>query len=281
MSVNGKTISISTSHGDIAVFKTDGGGTPIVFLHGNSVSKEAFAPQLDAFAGTRRMIAIDLPGHGDSSDAVDPGRSYSTAGYADCVVETLAAMDVERAVVVGWSLGGHVGLELTARFPGLAGLVAIGAPPVERRDDGTLAGFRPHPRLFLTGQEAFTDGEAEEFACLIADFDDLDEMRRDPTWARAVRRSHGVARVLMVERLYGDAPRRQRDLAEACPVPLALIVGADDLFVDVDYVMAFSCPSLWTGEAIVIAGQRHAPHLHAAAEVNRILADFIAEVAPV
>jgi pimeloyl-ACP methyl ester carboxylesterase len=95
---------VKTGHADIAVAETTGKGLPVVFIHGNSGSKEAFRKQFESDMGNvYRMVAIDLPGHGASSDAFEPERTYSLPGYADAVVEVLANMGIDRAVVCGWS----------------------------------------------------------------------------------------------------------------------------------------------------------------------------------
>ena len=76
MPVTNKTIR--TSHGVIAISETPGSGIPVLMLHGNSSCKEVFAGQLEGELGNRfHLVAMDLPGHGASSDAIDPQRSYS------------------------------------------------------------------------------------------------------------------------------------------------------------------------------------------------------------
>ena len=80
-------IAVKTSHGSMAIAETGGEGLPLVMLHANSLCKESFRPQIEALKHKRRVIAIDLPGHGNSSKAIDPRRTYSIPGYADAVME--------------------------------------------------------------------------------------------------------------------------------------------------------------------------------------------------
>jgi hypothetical protein len=71
-----------------------------VLIHGNSSSSRAFSRQLDGPMGKRfRLVAVDLPGHGASDDAKDPG-AYSLPGHARAISngkkteqEALAATD--------------------------------------------------------------------------------------------------------------------------------------------------------------------------------------------
>ena len=96
---------------------------PIVFIHGTRLTGAMWTPQLAALAGAFRTIAVDLPAHGTRA---------SEPFTLDAAVETLAATIRDeaggRAVVVGLSLGGYVGMALAARDPGLVrGLVLSGA----------------------------------------------------------------------------------------------------------------------------------------------------------
>jgi pimeloyl-ACP methyl ester carboxylesterase/putative sterol carrier protein len=91
-----------------------GKGSPLVLLHGMGASKLSWVPLLTALSDSHRVIAPDLPGHGDSDKPVG---DYSPRFYARVVRHFLDAMDVEQAVIVGNSMGGRVGVELALRSP--------------------------------------------------------------------------------------------------------------------------------------------------------------------
>ena len=70
----------------IAAYESEGTGRPIVLIHGNSSSSRVWSKQLEGSLGKKyRLIAIDLPGHGDSAPAPDPEKDYSAAGYSACI----------------------------------------------------------------------------------------------------------------------------------------------------------------------------------------------------
>src|SRR5262249_11096521 len=70
-----------TPHGLIAVEETRGNGPPVLLIHGNSSGRHVFRCQMmGPLARNFRLIALDLPGHGDSSDAPDPTHTYTLPG---------------------------------------------------------------------------------------------------------------------------------------------------------------------------------------------------------
>lgn len=107
----------------------DGDGLPVVLIHGNCSSSHLYQETMVALPG--RSIAIDLRGFGDSETLpVDATRGL--ADFSDDVAAVLDVLGVDRAVVVGWSMGGGVALQLAIDRPGLvAGLVLESpVPPV-------------------------------------------------------------------------------------------------------------------------------------------------------
>jgi len=97
-----------------------GPGTPLVLLHGGVVDRRMWGPQLTAFSG-RRVVAPDARGHGGSSDAAAPYR------LADDVVTLLDALEIERAVLAGVSMGGGTAVDVALVHPSrVAALVVSG-----------------------------------------------------------------------------------------------------------------------------------------------------------
>ena len=98
----------------------DGPAPALVFVHGAGGSSLSWIIQYRQFKGRRRIVQLDLPGHGRSG-----GQGRTDLGeYAEIVTGLLDAMAIERAVLFGHSMGGAIALELALRHPErVAGLV--------------------------------------------------------------------------------------------------------------------------------------------------------------
>jgi pimeloyl-ACP methyl ester carboxylesterase len=92
----------------------DGPGEPIVWIHGLGACWQTWLENLPHFARSHRCIALDLPGFGASPM---PAEDISIERYAAVVDELLRQLGVERAIVVGNSMGGFIATELAIRFP--------------------------------------------------------------------------------------------------------------------------------------------------------------------
>jgi pimeloyl-[acyl-carrier protein] methyl ester esterase len=105
--------------------ETSGGGRPLLLVHGWSRSGADLAPLAERLAPWFRAVRPDLRGHGRST----PG-PLTLDVLADDLAAVAAAEGLERAVLLGWSLGGLAALAaLPALRPRLAGLVLVGATP--------------------------------------------------------------------------------------------------------------------------------------------------------
>jgi pimeloyl-ACP methyl ester carboxylesterase len=89
------------------------GGTPIVFIHGLSGAWVNWLENIPHFAESRRVIAMDLPGFGHSPM---PRDKISISGYGRIVDELLDELDIDRAIIVGNSMGGFIGAEIALQF---------------------------------------------------------------------------------------------------------------------------------------------------------------------
>jgi pimeloyl-ACP methyl ester carboxylesterase len=252
---------IATSHGSLAVEESGRGGIPVLLIHGNSFCRGVFRYQMQGeIAKNRRLIAFDLPGHGQSANAVDPKRSYTRPGLADAAIELLDELGVAEAIVFGWSLGGHIGVEMVPRFPGMRGLMICGAPPVGRNQ--MAQGFRSSPH------QGVVDGFVEDIFG-----ESAGQFLHD-----AVARADGHFRKTLFDAARSGAGVDQRTTVESSLVPLAVVNGGADRIVNLDYFDRVAYANLWEGRCHRLSGLGHAPFWQSPADFNPVLERFLNDV---
>jgi pimeloyl-ACP methyl ester carboxylesterase len=101
-------------HGHRAVYRTIGSGPDVVLIHGMINSSRHWEEVARKLAGSYRVIAPDLIGHGD---AATPRGDYSLGAHAAGIRDLLTTIGVERATIVGHSLGGGVAMQFFYQFP--------------------------------------------------------------------------------------------------------------------------------------------------------------------
>src|SRR5581483_11761266 len=108
---------------------------PLVLVHGVSMSRRYFHRQLEPLSERYRVIALDLRGHGDSSDAP---AGHTIPHYARDLAQFIDALGLERPVLLGWSMGAFVAHDYIKQFGtgGLTGLILSGESATDFKWDG-------------------------------------------------------------------------------------------------------------------------------------------------
>ncbi len=255
-------------------FVRHGRGPALVLLHGFTGSGHGMAEIAQSLEQDYETLALDLPGHGQSTGLVRP----DTDGFDECVddlVATLESAGHHRAHWLGYSMGARLALGCAVRHPGsVASLVLLGGragivDPVERatrrRQDAVLAA-----RIESVGIETFVDEWLAQpmFATLRrrgARF--LAELRRQ----RISNSARGLA-----DSLRRLGPGAQPPLFDALPrvdVPVLLVAGAlDRKFVALAHDLAGRLPR---AEMCEIADAGHAAHLEQPEAFVHAVQDFL------
>jgi pimeloyl-ACP methyl ester carboxylesterase/putative sterol carrier protein len=104
-----------------------GEGPPVILLHGLGGTKLSYLPLLGPLAQRHRVIAPDLPGHGESTK---PRADYTPAYFAWVILGLLEALHAERVTLVGNSLGGRIALEVASEAPARVASLVLMDPAV-------------------------------------------------------------------------------------------------------------------------------------------------------
>jgi pimeloyl-ACP methyl ester carboxylesterase len=106
-------------------------GPPVLAIHGLGATKVSFVFTVAALAARFRVVAVDLPGFGDSDKPI--GAAYNPPYFANALIDLLDALELDRADLIGNSLGGRVALEVALRDPDRVGRLALLAPSLAWR----------------------------------------------------------------------------------------------------------------------------------------------------
>jgi malonyl-CoA O-methyltransferase len=249
-----------------------GEGADLVLLHGWALHGGAWGPWLDQLATHARLHIVDLPGHGRSPWQVDIHDLRDLA-------RSVAPYVPRGAVVLGWSLGGMVALELSRlRPPEHAGLVLISTTPCFTAREDWSNGMSPD---VLRG---FADGLAADYHRTIGNFLALQSWgdERASTALRSLRanvatRGEPDPRALVAGL---DMLRETdlRDVLRTIAVPALVLAGEHDRITPAaaGRELASRLPS---AHFVSIPKAGHAPFLSHPAEVLRPVAEFVTALA--
>lgn len=256
--------TVAVAAGTLRYLRQGEGGEPVVLLHGFGGDLNNWLFALPALAAERTVYALDLPGHGGSTKEVGAGDG---AALAAAVEQFLDAVEIERAHLVGHSLGGLVATLLAARGRArtLTLVAGAGLGPEINRDylDGFIAA-ESRRELKPVLQMLFADPDQVTRRLV----DDVLKYKRIDGVDAALRTISGELagpdgqRVLVADRL------------EEVGVPLLVIWGAEDRIIPAAHAQA--APAGAT--VYVLDGAGHSPHMETAGDFNRLTEGFLAGV---
>jgi pimeloyl-ACP methyl ester carboxylesterase len=258
----------------ISALYRSGNRRTVVLVHGNSSCKDIFQNQLDTLSTAGFPILVpDLPGHGGSENARVPHDTYSFPGYAEILIGLLNSLRIGACHVVGWSLGGHVGLELWHRYDRISSLLISGTPPIVLSAEGAACGFIASSLMDLAGTRDFGPDEVIAYGSAMLG----QTLTKQSGLAQMIARTDGEARYWMVKNGLAGRGINQIDAIRNCTRPIAIVQGRRDAFVNIDYLRGLPYRNLWLGRPILLdAG--HAPHWESPQIFNDYMIRFFKKV---
>jgi 2-succinyl-6-hydroxy-2,4-cyclohexadiene-1-carboxylate synthase len=256
---------------------SSGAGPHLLALHGFTGSAATWAPLRDAIDDRFTIHAIDLPGHGRSAAPDDPAR-YSLPRFAGDMARVLDALGIDRAAVLGYSLGARAALrfalEHQARVTALLlesvspGIVDVAAREERRRADAMLA-----DAVERDGIAAFVD-RWERLPLWASQAALPDQTRAALRAQRLTNQPRGLANSLRGAGSAGE-PSVLHRLGEV-KIPTLLIAGAlDTKYVTIARTMEDAMPH---ARSSIVADAGHAIHLERPDAFATLVADFLGAV---
>jgi pyruvate dehydrogenase E2 component (dihydrolipoamide acetyltransferase) len=246
----------------VRYLKIGEGGTPVLLIHGFGGDLNNWLFNHADLAAHRTVWALDLPGHGESSKAVETG---SVDELADSVIAFLNDRGIDCAHVVGHSMGGVVAMTVAAkapeRFASLALIASAGLGEEIDREyiEGFVAGtsrnaLKPHLAKLFAAPSLVTRQLVED----IVKYKRLEGVQETLQKIAALAFEGGAQRRIYRDRLAALAPRT------------LVIWGAEDRVIPAKHAQR-----LPEGVRVqVFDGKGHMVQMEAASEVNRLLDEF-------
>ncbi|PWC36601.1 acetoin dehydrogenase [Azospirillum sp. TSO35-2] len=254
-----------TPAGTIRYAKRGENGPTVLLVHGFGGDLDNWLFTIDALAENATVYALDLPGHGQSTKRIaDP----SLAGLSKAVLDFLDTVGVERAHVVGHSMGGAVAMRTALDAPGrVASLSLIASAGLgEQIDHGYIQGFvgaTSRRDLKPVLETLFADRGLVSRKLV----DDLLKYKRLDGVDEALR--------ALSSGLFADGRQASvltGPIADAKP-PTLVVWGEEDRVIPAAHAQALAD----TAQVAVIPGAGHMVQMEAAGKVNALLKDHIAK----
>ncbi|MFF7707718.1 acetoin dehydrogenase dihydrolipoyllysine-residue acetyltransferase subunit [Pseudomonas sp. NPDC007930] len=236
------------------------GGTPLVLVHGFGGDLNNWLFNQPALAQQRRVIALDLPGHGESAKALQQGTLDELSG---AVLALLDHLDVAKAHLAGHSMGGAVSLNLAAHAPErVASLVLIASAGLGEQINGD----------YLQGFTAASNRNAlkPQLAQLFSDPGRVTRQMLEDMLK--YKRLEGVGTALStLATAMADGSRQRFALRDTVgTVPTLVIWGENDQIIPAAHAQGLNATKI-----TVLPGQGHMVQMEAAEQVNGLIEAFI------
>lgn len=248
---------------------------PVVLLHGFTGSKDSWRDLREELRPIRRVVSIDLPGHGGTRVGIDV-ENYSIERAAEMVVRLLTeVLAVPRFSLLGYSMGGRLALFIALNYAAhINRLVLESASPGIADSSDRAARIHADAELAAFAESAGIEAFVKRWESMPL----FESMTRMP--AEKIDRLRRERLACCVEELgrslRGMGTGAQPWLGGELPalrMPILVIAGALDLkFTAIGQQIAAVA-----GDArfAAIGGAGHAPHLERPREFNRIVTDFL------
>ena len=266
---------VRTSQGNVSIL-TAGRGEPVLFMHGLGATKASFLPSIAALADRHRCIAMDLPGFGDSDKPIFA--PYDAEFFGRWGIAVLDALEIDRAHVVGHSLGGRAAIEFGLQRPDRVTRLVLMMPSLAWRRSRPWAPWlrlvRPElgvlqltPRLFV---ERFLDwllpDDASEWAAA-----GKDEFLRSFMTPAGRAAFYAAARQIYLEE--PDGPRGFWSRLSGLAMPSLFIWGKKDRLVPLAFQRHVSAILPTSRHLELDCG--HVPQLERPREVHAAIRRFL------
>lgn len=247
----------------------------IIFIHGNSLSAHSFRAQFELLENIP-LIAIDLPGHGLSAPAENPEEVYCIPGYVEAIKQLVKEFGLQNFILAGHSLGGHIAIEAAEELEGIKGLMIWGTPPLGIPPDMANA-FHPHAALPFLFQKELNDEQVHHLASSFFSKHNVAYEALVNKAAQQIKQADGNARLYLQHSVGIGRHKNETAIANKLSIPIAVLHGEEDPFINLKYLQNMQIPSLWKNKIQLIGKVSHHSHEETPQAFAELLKAFYAD----
>lgn len=246
-----------------AAYLEAGEGEPLILIHGVGMRLEAWAPQIEAFAKTHRVIAVDMPGHG-GSEKIAAGSTVRD--FVDWFGRFLDDIGIDRANLAGHSMGALISGGAAATFANRITRVAY-LNGVYRRDPAAKAAV-------LARAAAIRTSGVDTAGPLLRWFGHDPQSQRARELTRAWLEAVDPEGYAIAYTAFANGDETYADFWPSVTCPVLFLTGSGDpnSTPEMAEQMASLTPNGW---ARVVDGHRHMVNLTAPESVNALMAEWL------
>lgn len=252
----GRTIMIE---GYKVYYESTGDGLPVVFIHGACEDHSIWNQQVKHFSRLCKTVVLDLPGHGKS----DPLREASIDSYSRLLSSFLEAVGIEKAVIVGHSMGGAIALKFCLKQPAkVLALILV--------DTGAKLGVHP---VFM---EAIRKDHVRALKQFVSKYG-VSKSTSEQTLKTILNLMCNTSGQTAIADFEACDSFDVRDQISDIRVPTLIIVGEDDSMTPLKW-SEFMKEKIKGSKIRIIPESSHFPMIENPQELNRAIEEFIREI---
>jgi pimeloyl-ACP methyl ester carboxylesterase len=268
--INGKDKIVQVNGVSINYDDQGIGHLPIVFIHGFPFDKSMWNPQVDFFKSKYRTIAYDIRGFGKSSSGKE---KVSISLFADDLIKLMDALQINKAIVCGLSMGGYILLNAVNRYPErFKAIILSDTQCIADSTEAKVKRYKTIQQIESDGLNDFAEGFVKNIFCKESIKDKLllvEEIKK-------VILSTDI--LTLTTTLNAIAQRREMcSTLKEIKVPSLILCGKEDTIAPPEKSQFLQC-NIANSRLYSIEKAGHMSNLEQPNEFNQHLTNFIAEI---
>ena len=273
ISISSQEIKPRTGYIDVGncqvYYEERGAGSPLVMIHGGLLDRRMWDDQFTVFARTQRVIRYDARGHGLSK------AQAGTFSHHEDLKKLLDGLKVEKAAIMGLSMGGYIAIDFALAYPGRVSALVLAAPG--------LTGYEFESQVLKKNSELLNKAAQENDLKMLIEYFQrswTDGPSRTPEKVDPAVREKVRQMAVGTLEIWNDESREVRlepaaigRLAEI-RVPILAVVGDLDM-PDILEIVGLIEKNIKGARKEVIPGAAHMVNMERPQEFNRIVLDFL------